>query len=565
MMVLKLQTTEERLQYIHEVLELLRSKRGPLGQTMHRRGLYKKVGPYSGGLELAANIRSVINEYIFQKIPGLKELAPQIGGMPERSVIHKIVENWLEEIKKPISGEKQKILVAVISHIINHIENDIYIKVIEKTSDKELESLGLDKNLQELLVSLLQGGIKADPLFIKFLSYSQKSPPPPEGASNVALYGPDKQWHTIASLFPRETKSLARHLKNISDNNSKWIDIPDGKLFHEYIMTITKMYTETDILEAQKLHAKIEELYDATAKSDFPIILTPALEGFYKPPYLDPELRISIASPDAKSQERTFRPIQKAMAESLNVLGVPQFSKIIAQKNIRAVVALGSYGVCLSFNAVAQEQPAILLFLNEQIASYDKDFPKYLRLIKGHEEEFQNTKLEDLERISRMDTIMHELSHYVYADGTPESMKMGYKPIVTVDEIKAELIYRALIPEMLEKGALKGSLKQWAMATVSIPLQTLNSFDPDEYYKAAVYTLDELFEKKIATFDGQLVTIHKVDEMFKVFKSKAKAIIKLYEDTETTEEKAQKWLDDNTIARPALQEVIDFIKTKKNY
>ncbi len=561
-----LATTEARSKYVQDALKLLGSSEGPLGKATYRRGLYKKVGSYKNVLELTENVRTVIHEYIFQKIPGLKDLAGQFSGMSDKDITDKIVGNWLEEINKTsLSDEKQKILAAVIAHVINRLTNDIYIKTLDQASPQNLELLGLDKKLCTLLVNLLKAGIKADPLFIKFLSYSQKSAVPPEGASTVALYGSDRKWHTIASLFPRETKILVRYFTNIIKDSSAWVETTGGKVFQEYLTVLRDLYAELDIQKAKELHEKVKQLYEALALSEFPIIITPALEGFYKPPYLDPELRVSIAPPDAKAQEKKFKPLQQALAKSLGTLGVEKFTDLILNRNIRVVVSLGSYGVCLTFgNAVAQEQPPILLFLNEQIWTYDRAFPKFLKLITNTEKEFDDTHNKTLEEMSRIDTMMHELSHYVYIDGCPESERLGTEPVVTIDEVKAEIIYRALIPDIIKKDGLVGSKKQWAIASLAMPLQVLKSSEDDEYFKAAIYATNELLIQKIVTFDGQQLTINDYSEYFKILKLNAEKVIKLYEDEKMTKDRAAKWILDNCTAGAELQKVLDFLRKESD-
>ena len=152
--------------------------------------------------------------------------------------------------------------------------------------------------------------------------------------------------------------------------------------------------------------------------------MVPPTEGYYKEPYLDPELRIALATKDSMEEESVFRHAQSAMAETLEQIGFERFENAMKRQPLRSVTALGSFGVNLMFNAVAQEKPAIILYRNEQIHAFDREFPGFLEeTISNTEKAFADVLPEErkgrMERMSRMNTMLHEFGHSCLPDGSP--------------------------------------------------------------------------------------------------------------------------------------------------
>ena len=295
------------------------------------------------------------------------------------------------------------------------------------------------------------------------------------------------------------------------------------------------------------------------------MIIVPPLEGYYKPPYLDPELKVAIRTPESRLQEEKFRSIQEALADKLDNLGIGQFSDDMRKRIIRSFISIGSYGVGITFNAVAQEEPAITLFINDQIRAYDINLKKFLPLVNGSEKFFSGVTEQRVEEMSREDTILHELSHAVYPTKTPEAKRLGAEQESIIGEIAAESIYRGVIGELINDGEIDYTPEQYAVITLCMPLITIegSSDTDDEYYKAAVFVLNGLFEKGIVEFNKDKIYIKDQAALFEHFRNNAREILSLYEDPGMTEQRTKNWLSKKRRAGKKLQEVIDFVKARK--
>lgn len=559
----KLIPERPRLRYIEKTLSLLESDIGPDGQKINWKDLYEKVGPWDSGLELSDEIREVVREYILSKFPRIKEKISSIVDLSDPQLLNALSNGWFEELGEEVGGTRREVLLAVLAHITRKIETRMYKKTIE-TQEDNLQKLGLSSNMRQLVIDCLEASVKSDPLFIRFLAYSQLIPEPPKNASPVSPIGQDGKPHTFSELFPHETQFISKKLATILNNSESWSNEPGADDFKEYLKYLADFFAEKDAEKAKELHKKVEETYGRLVSSDFPIIIVPPLEGYYKPPYLDPELRLALRTPESKLQEANFRAIQTALADKLDLIGVEQFSDDMRKRVIRSYISIGSYGVGITFNAVAQEEPAITLYLNDQIRAYDKDLKKFLPLVDTSKEAFSTTSEETIEEMSRSDTIFHELSHAVYPAKTPEAKRLGPKQESIIGEVAAESIYRGLAKELIDENKIEYTEDQYISVTLCMPFQVIEKSDPDdEYYKAAVFVLNGLFENGITEFDGSKIHIKDRVALFEYFKNNAKEIISLYEDTAMTEQKAKKWLSQNCKAGPKLQELIDYIKTRK--
>lgn len=299
-----------------------------------------------------------------------------------------------------------------------------------------------------------------------------------------------------------------------------------------------------------------------------PIILTPPAEGYFKEPYADPELVVSIVTKDAKEEERRFHIVQHAYASALHELNLGEYSDRMEEQSIRSVVVLGAYGVNTVFRAVAQENP-ILMYLDEQIRAYDKDFPGFLdQYISNTDKVFEKNKNpNEQERMSRTNTILHELSHspLPMKDGggthTEAGKRFGSEAETIVDEVKAEILYHALIPEILERGELEGTKEQWAVASLGSTLQGLRDSPPgDPYYYNATYVLNDLMENGVVVFDGKQVMITDFNRYYSVLKDAAREVISLYTDPDMNEKKALSWIKKRCRANNSVKPLEDFLK-----
>lgn len=552
-----------RLRNIEDTLVLLESEEGPDGEKINWKDLYEKVGSWNSGLELAENMRSVLKEYIISKLPRLKEKIPSIQDLPDRELLDALTNSWFEGLENEIKHTVKEVLLSVATHILRRIENRIYRKIIEEAANKDLEKLGLEANLREPLMEVLEAAAKSDPLYIRYLAYAQLSPEPPEEPNEAAPIGQDGKPHTWAELFPHETQYISKKLKSILEKKEGWQSIEGATEFIKYAELLAEFFSEKDPAKMKDLKEKIEQAYADSITGGFPIVISPPTGSYYKEPYLDPELRISLRTPDSRAQEQSFIDIQNAMADELETLDVQQFADDMRKKPIASVVSIGAYGANLTFTAAAETEKDITLFLDEQIRRYDVNLKNFLPLIDISETVFQTTPTERIEEMSREDTIFHELSHSVWTLDKDAQKRLGGKSETIIAETAAESVYRGLARGLIEKGKIKYTPEQYIAATIAMPLQVLKERDPDnEYYQAAVYVLNGMLEEGIIEFDGQKVIVKDLNTAFDYLRANAKEVISLYENTEMTEQKASKWVGEKCTSGEKLQELVDFVKSK---
>lgn len=146
------------------------------------------------------------------------------------------------------------------------MENHIYKEVIGGLLPQEdLSKLGLDADTRDLLVKLLDVGIKSDPLYIRFMAYSQLTPEPPEETSSVGIHLPhDDTIRTVASLFPRETQFLSKGLQTIAIGKAPWQDKPGGAVFGKYLRALSEFYNEKNVEKALEKQQDVEDFYAQT-------------------------------------------------------------------------------------------------------------------------------------------------------------------------------------------------------------------------------------------------------------------------------------------------------------
>lgn len=564
----KIVPQEPRLRYIEKVSGIMRSpEENHLGEERNWRELYKDVKPFSNTLELADNIRETVRHFVEQKIPKLKEAIPTISELDDKGLLEALSNNWFEEIEDT-SGQRREVLMTVAAHIARRVETTVYKNILENATEEQLTQIGLDKDLAGLLSNVLDTSVKADPLFVRFLAYTQLGPEAPEGAKGSDFYLPeDKKPKTAAQMFPHETQFLSKRFMALAENSSTWQDKPGADIFKNYLNVLGRAYAETDPVAAEKLQEEIKLKYAELVDSEFPIIITPGVEGYYKEPYIDPEIRVSLATPDSKKEEEYFGDVRKSMAESLEGVGLSRFSQRIQQEKIRSVIAVGSFGVDLIFSAVAQEDPAILMYLNEQIRQYDQNFPKYMGLMTNTKKEFAGLSESDrtafMEKISRTNVMMHEFSHAIFPPD--EIKKFGAGETFTVlDEVKAETAHRALIPRMIKNGGLEGTKEQWALGLVASSLQLLKDQPEDDpYYYAGVYTLNECFKDGSLSFDGQQITVNDFDGFYNTQRFVVGEVASLYENPNADETRAANWLKQKCTPNETVKQLTQLLKKEE--
>lgn len=559
-----------KLRYMYRTLELLHAGPKSAGEEKHHWAeLYKEVPPYNSVLELSDNVRETVRAYIVEKIPRLKERVPSLAEIKDDAMLEALVDNWFEKASKEVEGQRREVLMAVMSHVVNRIENTAYRETLANASEVDLENLGIDGGIRDLTVDLLKASEKADPLFIRFLAFTQLSGKPPKEASPTALFiEDDPRPHTFTELFPHETASLGRSLRQIAENSGAWEEKKGGEVFKSYLDAFGAFFAEKNSEEAEKHFKEVQRYYKEVIESGFPVLMTPPTEGYYREPYVDPELRISLATKDSMEEESLFRHAQFNMAETLGQIGLERFEDAMKRQPLRSVTVLGSFGVNLMFNAVAQEKPAIILYRNEQMRSFDREFPGFLEeMISNTGEAFEDVPPEErkgrMERMSRMNIMLHEFGHSALPDGSPEAERLGREPSTKIDEIKAEIFYRSLLPFIIEKGGVEGTKEQLAVASIGSALQGLrDNPEGDPYYHAAVYALNDVMETGAVRFENGKVTIVDMEAYYESVLNAARELVALYENPLTTESKAARWIRMRCRPNEKLAEVEKFLKEK---
>lgn len=574
------------LRYINEAFHVLRQPYEDVsGEKVSWQGLYKKVRPFENSIELSDNVREVIVNFVSHQIPSLKDKIPSLSTFSDQSIVEALSHNWFETLGEAVVGRRNEILFSVMAHVVKRMESVIYKRILAELPEKDVNKLGLDFSTRDLLIELLDVGIKSDPLYIRFMAYSQLTPKPSEAASSVGMHLPyNDTVHTAASLFPRETQFISNGLKEIATKQALWQDKPGAKIFGEYLMALGELYSEKNVAKALQKQEEVEKLYVQTLHSAFPIVVTPATEGYYKEPYFDPELKISIVSPEAHDEKESQEKMKQAMSKSLDMLGVSQFEDAISNLHVKSVIVVGAFGVNLSFNAVAQEKPSIVMFINEHLRAYDRDFSDLVKkLIVNAKALFGDPifseKKDLLERMSRRDSILHEFDHSIYPEhfdqasnriviidygrfGIPVFLpnKLAGRPLTIIDEVKAEICHRALIPSLIDRGGIEGRKEEWAASLLVNSLRIAKEQpEGDPYWYAAVYCLNDLFEKGAVRMEDNQVYIANFDHYYELQLSAAKKVLAVYQDSRMTQQKASRWIKQHCVPNEQLKHALKTI------
>ena len=559
----KLISSQPHLKNIYDTLVLLKPEELPGGETVRYQDIYKDVKPYHSMLEFTDNVREAVRDYVVKKLPKLKEKIPSIEDLDDNDLLDALTNNWFESIDD-VSGQRREVLLAVAAHIVKRIETSAENKLLREAEPEKLTELGIDTSIRDLVCELLDVSAEADPLFIRFLAYSQLSGEPPEAASPTGLHLPgDNKMHTVAELFPHETQFIARHLKKIVEDDASWKNRPGSRAFVRYVGNIQRFYEITDPKEALECQKAINQSCAEVLNTGFPVLLTAPTEGYYKEPYLDPELKVSIVTPESSHETELFERAKNIMADNLGKIDASEFSENVKRMNVKSSIVIGGFGVNLTFNAVAQEDPIYHLFLNEQIRSYDSLFPGYMDMITNPREAFsdipEKKQNDHLEHMSRMSTMLHEFGHQVYPSDSPDAKRLGRKPLTIIDEVKAETLWRALIPNMVKDKEFIGNKEQWAVATLTSLMQLLD--DPEAYGSSAIYNLNALFEQGAIKLEEGKLSITDINKYYAAEKNNATEVLSLYNDKTMTENKAAAWVKKRCAPNNMSQELISFVKS----
>lgn len=547
-----------RLRHIEKTISILESEVGPDEKEINWKDLHEKIGPWNSVSELSERIQAVTQDYVAAKLPKLREEIPPVGEVPEKDFLVAISNGWFEELGEDVVGTRKEVLFAVLAQISKRIETKAYTDILKNASDEELQKLGLSENLRDLAVDTMNVAIKSNPLFIRFLAYSQLAKRPPAEASPFAPMGTDGKPHTWRELFPKESNFIAKRLEAIHEGRARWEGEPGAGEFADYIKCLGEFFAETDVLRASEAHQAMKAAYVAVMKTPFPIGIIPPLEGYYKPPHLDPELRVVFSAPHSKLREKELKPLQEALAGTLDSLGVGQFSEPMKARAIRSFVSVGAYGVGLVFNAEAQEEPVAMFYENEQKKVYE-NIGQFFDLLESSSDASAGVERRRVqEELPRREIGLHEFSHAVYPIGTPEADRLGPEAESVLGEVMAESVYRGVAGELIQSGAINSTREHYAALTIALSLKSMaESESDDEYFQAAAFVLNGLAERGTVAFTGQKIHVADTDAFFAGLTENARAIIALYEDKNTNPRRAEQWIQKNCTPGEKLQKMID--------
>src|SRR3989338_2661690 len=163
-----------KLRYLDKAFSILRvPEETEFGEKESWLNLAEKVKPYESGLEFTNNIRDIIFEFIAKKIPNLKKDVPSLGELGEKELLNALTHNFFEEIGEEVQGSRKEILLATMAHVVKRIENRVTRQMLSRASEEDLGKLGLNSSMRDLLNEVLETSIKADPMYIRFMAYSQ--------------------------------------------------------------------------------------------------------------------------------------------------------------------------------------------------------------------------------------------------------------------------------------------------------------------------------------------------------------------------------------------------------
>ncbi len=564
------------LRFIRKTLMLLKPEMHPDGTTLRWQDLYTRVEPWQSSHQLTDNVRSVVLDWVANKVPALKNGATSLRDLSDESVVKALGHGWFEELKTEggedidISGQRREVLLATMAHAVRKIETGVFMNILHSATPEQLQKLSLDPSTRDLTVELMKTSLRADPLFIRFMAYAGMSGQPSNTASPEGLTLPsDDLPHSFRELFPKETKSIGTRFGQLADQGGSWTSMPGGETFKRYLEVSSKYYLEDNPERATQLRQEWYDLYREYISEGFPVVLTGPTDESVKPPYIDPELKVSLRSEDARADEEKWKQMQEGFAQSLSGLGLQDQAQSVRDQLVVGSMVLGGYGVNLNFDAVAQEDPTIQIYLNAQARSYDREFPKEVleRFIHEAEATFGGLTTTEgrvlAEFIPRTSTVMHELGHWVYPGGSPEDQRFGDGDVNrSMQEIKAESLYRALIPAMIDRGVLQGTREQWAQGLVGNSIQLLRdgaSDENDDYFRGAALTMNDAFSSGSIQIENGRVVIVNTDAFFDSVGNVARDVLGQYQNVSSNERSARTWIKSHCTPSEETRKLIELI------
>ena len=105
-------------------------------------------------MEFFDNVQKVVLEQVKDRIGLFHEKTSSIKDLPREEIIDTIVNNWPEGIPE-IQGQRREVLLAIAAHVIRHMETKAYQEVIARAEEQDLEKLGLNSELRDMAIKLL--------------------------------------------------------------------------------------------------------------------------------------------------------------------------------------------------------------------------------------------------------------------------------------------------------------------------------------------------------------------------------------------------------------------------
>jgi len=506
--------------------------------------LYKEIGEFNNSIDLSDKIRNLTIKWVENKIPELKENISALGDLSNKQISAAIVKNWFSDVPE-VEGQRREVLLATMASTVKRVETRMWQKKLEQMDEKDLEKMGISKSERDLLTELLKTGVKANPLFIRFLAYSRLTPEASEKSDLQKFEVPKKdKLFSLSEMFPKETGFLSERFKKLYEDskNQEWSKKPGAESMVSFLKLMSEIYAKGNTADrSQELQGQVQQASDELIKSGFPIAIIPSTEGMYKERHIDPEIRVCLKSKDCIEQDKKFEKAKVAMVDCLEKSGLDNFAGNLKEKHTKSLIEIGEFGVNLVFKGVAQEsQGTNVLFVNEQRRSYDTNFPGYLNLIENSQEIFSGIDDKQKQEMARMLSMLHEFSHLHIEEKSEASQRLGLKAEAVLCEVEAESIYRGYLPEIIKQQGLAGTKEQWAYAMLAGSLQMLK--DPDSYSKSAGFTLKSAIDGGAISWTENQLKINDFDLLFKIQQESAKEVLEIFEDPNMTEKKTNDWI-----------------------
>jgi len=454
-------------------------------------------------LTLGDQAKKTARKWTKNKLLTIKNEVKSLKNFPDEIILDGLVNNWFELFNEKIKNRPEKFYLAKTASAIKEIEINVYKNALKKVNKRQLSHWGINEKQRNLLLGeaaipgLLEVASRADKLFLRFLQASYFSPGPLNNAP-----AKQKNFAIINKLFPKESKDISLGLINISRQDRWFGKKQSDRLFQHYLKVLGDFFSELNPQKIVKKQKIVEKVYSQCLRSGFPVVLTPPLETSQFEPYPDPELRVSLRDKETKNQEKKFQILKKNLSA---------FTKKIQPRDIFVVNPIASFGVNLIFCGTAQERPEIVIFLREQKEAYDKTLPATVKKLMAIA-----VSSSIVEKMSLFLTVFHEIFHLTKEDSLylknlikKTSGNIGIRDAL---ETEAEILYRPWLLKMAATKKLFANQEQWAYVMAASSLQTLkDSSEDNSYFKAACYSLNELFAQEIIYLKNRRFYIKKTD------------------------------------------------------